>query len=232
MIDGRSVLAIIPARGGSKGVPRKNVRDVGGKPLLAWTINAANASAYIDRLILSSDDPEIIAAAKDHGCEVPFVRPASLAADDTPGTAPVLHALEAVPGYDVVVLLQATSPLRTQVDIDGCLRLFVDSGCKSCVSVTEAGENPHWMYSLARGGELRPLLEGGPAVARRQDLPKTYLLNGAVYVSDARWFATEQTFLPSGVVGYVMPAERSLDIDTELDMALASLLLESIHGKA
>ena len=121
MIEGKKVLAVIPARGGSNGVPRKNIIDVGGKPLIAWTIEEARKSKYIDRLILSSDDREIIEIAKRWGCEVPFEQPAEMARDGTPGIAPVLHAIEMLPDYDYVVLLQPTSPLRQVEDVDGCI---------------------------------------------------------------------------------------------------------------
>ena len=121
MIEGLSVLGLIPARGGSKGVPRKNIRLVAGRPLLAWTIDAARASRYLDRLVLSTDDCEIGAVAIAAGCEVPFLRPPELARDDTPGIDPVLHALGQLPPFDIVVLLQPTSPLRLASDIDGCI---------------------------------------------------------------------------------------------------------------
>lgn len=119
-------LAIIPARGGSKGVPRKNIRNLAGKPLIAWTIEEAKKSKYINRVILSSDDNEIIEIAKNYNCEVPFVRPKNIAEDNTPGIDPVLHAIKQCPGYDYVVLLQPTSPLRTVEDIDGCIRYMLN----------------------------------------------------------------------------------------------------------
>ena len=137
MIDGRSVLAIIPARGGSKGVPRKNIRPLGGKPLIAWTIEAAHRSAWIDRLILSSEDQEIIDTACAWGCDVPFVRPAELARDCTPGIDPVLHALKQLPSFDLVVLLQPTSPLRSAADIDRCIERCQRGGAPA--AVTEIG---------------------------------------------------------------------------------------------
>lgn len=142
------ILAIIPARGGSKGVPRKNIRELAGKPLIAWTIEEAKKSKYIDRLILSTEDDEIIEVAKQYGCEVPFKRPIELAQDDTPGIDPVLHAIEQCPGYDYVVLLQPTSPLRTVDDIDGCIEQLLSSdGTNFCVSVTEPEKSPYWMYT-------------------------------------------------------------------------------------
>lgn len=225
MINGKSVLAIIPARGGSKGVPRKNIREVAGKPLLVWTIAAAKNSAYIDRLILSSDDPEIIDVAKSWGCEVPFVRPAELAGDETPGIDPVLHALEKLPDYDYVVLLQPTSPLRTAEDIDACITLCEKKQAAACVSVTEPAHHPQWMYTLSDSGVLRSL--SAQRSVRRQDLPSVYALNGAVYVARVETLTQTRSFLSGEALAYVMPAMRSIDIDNELDLIVAACLLQS-----
>lgn len=218
MIAGRKILAVITARGGSKGVPRKNIRMVGGKPLIAWTIEAAKASRHLDRVVLSSEDDEIIAVARSHGCEVPFVRPVSLAQDETPGVDPVLHALDELPGYDVVVLLQPTSPLRIGEDIDGCVALFATSGADACVSVAPAEQSPYWMFRLGEGGRMLPLMPDGPDGRRRQDLPPVWVLNGAVYVADCAFLRRERGFLGGRLVGYPMPLDRSLDIDSERDL--------------
>ncbi len=225
MIVGQSVLGIIPARGGSKGVPRKNLRTVGGKPLLGWTIEAAKRSRYIDRLVVSSDDAEIRAAAKGLGCET-LERPAALARDETPGIEPVLHALSALPGFDWVVLLQPTSPLRATEDIDGTLKRCVDGAAEACVSVTEARETPYWMFRLAGEQRLERLLASAELPDRRQDAPPVYVLNGAVYVARSAWLAQSKTFLAEGTLGYPMPQERSIDIDTEQDLHLVELMLQ------
>jgi CMP-N,N'-diacetyllegionaminic acid synthase len=224
VIGGRSVLGIIPARGGSKGVPGKNIRPIAGKPLLAWTILAAQASEYIDRLVLSSEDEAIIESARAWGCEVPFVRPAELATDDAPGTAPVLHALNMLPGYDYAVLLQPTSPLRTAEDIDACVALCAGTGAPAVVSVTRSSKHPAWMYEL-EDGRLRPVLEHGPASKRRQDLREVYALNGAVYVIAVSEFLANPTILGADTRAYPMPEERSVDIDTALDFSIAEFLL-------
>lgn len=223
MIEGRTVLGIIPARGGSKGIPHKNIVDLGGRPLLAWTIEAARASRHIDRLILSSDDPAIMAVAESLGCEVPFVRPAELATDTADGLAPVFHALEALPErWDYVVLLQPTSPLRLGEDIDACLRACAPGKAPSCVSVCEAAKSPYWMFFREADGRLTPALPGTNYTARRQDLPTAYVLNGAVYAASADWFQATRGFITPETVCHVMPAERSLDIDTPLDLALCA----------
>lgn len=230
MIDGKTVLAIIPARGGSKGVPRKNIREVAGKPLIAWTIEEAKKSKYIDRLILSSDDAEIIAVAKAWGCEVPFVRPAELAQDETPGIDPVLHALDMQPGYDWVVLLQTTSPLRSVADIDGCIETCAANRAHACVTVAEAEQSPYWMYTLGSGGAMQPLIAKGKDFARRQDLPAVYALNGAVYVAQCDWLRQHKTFVSGETLGYVMPRERSLDIDTELDLQILNIRYQEVKN--
>jgi N-acylneuraminate cytidylyltransferase len=220
MIAGKTVLAIIPARGGSKGVARKNIREAAGKPLIAWTIEEARKSKYIDRLVLSSDDEEIIRVAREWGCEVPFVRPAALAQDETPGIDPVLHAMDQLPDYEIVVLLQTTSPLRNVSDIDGCIELCVNQGAKACVSVAEAEQSPYWMFTVGDAGAMQPLMQATAVYARRQDLPPAYILNGAVYVAQRDWLRQHKTFVTDETLGYVMPQNRSLDIDTELDLQI------------
>lgn len=225
MIDGKRVLAVIPARGGSKGVPRKNIRMLAGKPLIAWTIEESQKSIYIDRLILSSEDEEIIEVARTWGCEAPFVRPAELAGDETPGIEPVLHAIKNIPGYDYVVLLQPTSPLRAVVDIDGCIKACVRVGAKACVSVTEPEKSPYWMYVLDEENRMRPLIKSNALIARRQDLPSVYALNGAVYVAECRWLLESKSFLSEETVAYPMRKENSIDIDRELDLAFCDFIL-------
>lgn len=230
MINGKSVLAVITARGGSKGIPGKNIRMVAGKPLIAWTIDAAKPSRYIDRLILSTDDEKIASVAAEFGCEVPFRRPQNLAQDDTPGIEPVLHAVEMLPHYDHVILLQPTSPLRTTEDIDACLELFEKRGAKACVSVVETDKPPFWMYQLEPDNKMKPVLENGERYHRRQDAPPVYVLNGAVYVAHAQWLRESKSFLTEETLAFVMPKERSLDVDTEADLLLAEYYLEKrIH---
>lgn len=231
MIAGKTVLAVIPARGGSKGVPRKNIRDLGGKPLIAWTIEAARGSRYIDRLVLSSEDAEIIKVAREWGCDVPFVRPDELAQDDTPGIEPVMHALSCLPGYDYVVLLQPTSPLRTHKDIDSCIEACVSSAADACVSVTEPDKSPYWMYTVDTRGKMSPLIKTGESILRRQDLPKAYALNGAVYVAATAPLAGSRSFLTENTVAYTMPKLSSIDIDTEADLFIAEALLTRFHQK-
>ena len=225
MIDGKRVLGLIPARGGSKGLPRKNVLPLAGKPLLAWTIEAARAAATLDRVVISTDDDEIAHVAESFGCDVPFRRPAHLAADDTPGIAPVLHALDELDGFDLVVLLQPTSPLRTAEDINAAVRLCVSRGAPSCVSVVPVEKPPQWMYAMGEGALLHSFLAGEEGLARRQDVAPLFALNGAVYVADVENLRRTRSFVTDSTVGYVMPSERSVDIDSLLDFRWCELLL-------
>lgn len=231
MIGDRRVLGVITARGGSKGLPRKNVLPVGGKPLIAWTIAAAHGSRYLDRTVLSTDDPEISEVARAHGCEVPFVRPAELATDQAPGIAPVLHCLEQLPGYDLVALLQPTSPLRLPTDIDACLELLVARGAPAVVTVTEVEQHPYWMFRLAADHRLQPLLDLPAAVRsrRRQEQPAVYVLNGAVYVADTGWLRRNRDFQSDDTLGWPMPRSRSLDVDTAADLALVEQELGQVN---
>lgn len=228
MIAGKRVLALIPARGGSKGLPRKNVLPLGGRPLIAWSVAAARGSRYVDRVVVSSDDQEIIAAAEAAGAEIPFVRPAALATDDSSTLDVALHALDLVEGegvaMDYLVLLQPTSPLRLAADIDGCLEICLRDGAPSCVSVTRPDKSPFWMYTRDTRGRLAPLLPG-PDISQRQNLPIVLALNGAVYVAKTDALRAQRAFVTDQTLAWEMPRERSVDIDDALDLKLAALLL-------
>ncbi|MFH6597912.1 cytidylyltransferase domain-containing protein [Ectopseudomonas khazarica] len=225
MYQGKRILGLITARGGSKGIPRKNLVHVGGKPLIGWTIEAARNSELLDRIVLSTDDEEIAAVAHDFGCEVPFMRSPELAADASGSTEVVLDCLQRLPGYDYLVLLQPTSPLRVVADIDGAIRACLDGQAPACVSVCDVEESPFWMYTLEPNGSLKSILANH--YTRRQELPPVYVLNGAVYVVDTHWFATNRGFLGEGTVAYVMPRNRSLDIDTPADLQIFRQLLDA-----
>lgn len=228
MIEDKKLLAIIPARGGSKGIPKKNIKILAGKPLIAWTIEEAKKSQYIDRLILSSDDTEIIHTAKQYDCDVPYIRPSELAQDDTPGIDPVLHALNTLPEkYAYVVVLQPTSPLRTVEDIDGCIEYCINKNANACVSVSEPAKSPYWSFSISDSGTLVPLIDTGGIIPCRQDLPKVYALNGAVYVARVSWLKDNKTFITRETIGYVMNKERSFDIDDEVDFRIVEYLITS-----
>lgn len=218
MIGGRKVLALIAARGGSKGLPGKNILPVAGRPLLAWTVDAAHAARSVDRVVLSSDDEAIMAVARACGCEVPFRRPAALATDTATSIDVVIHALDTLPGYDLIVLLQPTSPLRTAADIDATCERLATIGAPACVSVCPVDQSPYWMYSLTADQGLVPIIAAPVAATRRQDLSPVYALNGAVYVANTTWLRRTRTFVTRETVAYVMPPERSIDIDTKADL--------------
>ena len=174
MYSKKSILAVIPARGGSKGIPGKNIKKVNGKPLIGWIIDAGKKASYIDRLILSSDDPQIIDTAKALDCEVPFVRPSSLAQDQSSSNDVILHALEKIPGYDYVMMMQPTSPLTSSEDIDGCIEFCVSTNSTAVVSVTNPGINP--------------IMEEKYLQMRRQDLPEAVPPNGAIFMARTDFF--------------------------------------------
>ena len=226
MYKDKKFLAIIPARGGSKGVPKKNIRDLAGKPLIAWTIAEAKKSRYLDRCIVSTEDAEIKKVAEESGGEVPFLRPQGLAQDGTASIDVVLHAIRKLPDYDFVVLLQPTSPLRTVEDIDGAIAFCFDHGAESCVSITESEHSPYWMYRLDGMQKMLPLLElSREENYQRQKLPKVYRLNGAVYVNRIGALLSGRSLLEKDTVGYIMPQERSYDIDTMLDFELVGTVV-------
>ena len=229
MFKNKKIFAIIPARGGSKGVPRKNIRPAGGKPLIAWMIEAAKKSKYIDRLILSSDDDEIISVAREYKCEVPFVRPAALAQDKSLTSDAIVHALNKISGHDYVMVLQPTSPLTEPKDIDGCIEFCINSKAKSTVSVTEPDKSPYWMFNIDEEKKLVPLLGEKYFNMRRQDLPIIYIPTGAVYIAEINWFLKKRSFYSNSTKGYIISKERSLDIDSELDFNQFEVIVRGVN---
>ena len=229
--DDGLVLAIVPARGGSKGIPRKYLQLLLGQPLIVYTLQAALDSQHITCLIVSTDDPEISRVAREYGVDVPFVRPPELALDDTPQLDVVLHALGAVERaeetrYDVVLLLQPTAPLRTTADIDGALEKLFATGADSVVSLYRVEQgHPYYMYTLD-GDRPRPLLEVPSHITRRQEFPPIYVRNGAIYAVQREVLVHHRSFYGQDMRAYVMPFERSINIDTEFDVVLAEFLLQ------
>ncbi len=231
------VLGVVTARGGSKGIPRKNIRLLCGKPLLQYTAEAALAAKSLTRVILSTEDEEIAEVGRRCGLEVPFLRPSELARDDTP-TLPVLqHAVGFLEAqgerHDAVVLLQPTNPLRRACDIDACVRLLGASGADSVVSVlpVPAEYNPHWVYFPDAHGFLR-LSTGEPApIPRRQALPLAFHREGSVYATRRAVLMEGMSLYGERVVGYEMDPEHSVNIDGPEDWARAErLLVEPAEG--
>ncbi len=218
-------LVVIPARGGSKGFPGKNLAPLVGKPLMAWTIEAAREVFEAERVWVSSDDEEIQEVACQWGATVPFRRPAELATDTATAVDVCLHALEVArqrwgrsPGS--LLLLQPTSPGRTVEDIRAALALAEERQCVAVVSVSRPGQHPMLAKTLDAEGRLVNLFPEAKNL-RRQDLPEIVMPNGAIYWIRSATLEREQTFYPDGVVAYPMPPERSVDIDTEADLVLA-----------
>jgi CMP-N-acetylneuraminic acid synthetase len=226
------VLALIPARGGSKGIPRKNIHIMAGKPLIAWTIETALACPRLDNVIVTTDDEEIAKIAKDYGAEVPFLRPAELAQDNTPDLPVYQHAVSWLAeheGYhpDIICWLRPTSPLRTVEDMENAINLLIQTKADSVRSVCVSDDHPYFIQKMD-GTRLQPLMDNidRSKYYNRQMLPTVYRFNGAV---DVTWCKTvmEKGQLYSGDLrGSIMPPERSIDIDNELDLILAETLLE------
>ena len=228
------IIAIIPARGGSKGTLRKNMKILCDKPLIAYTIEASLSSKYINRVVVSTEDGEISETAKKFGVEV-IERTAELAQDDVPSFVVYQHViryLEEVENFypSIVVALQPTSPCRIVEDIDGAIEKFLGADCDTVVGVCEVEHPPHWMYTL-EGDRMKPVIPGGEKVLRRQDAPQVYRLNGAVYVIKRDVIMKESRVLGNDTRAYVMPPERSIDIDTELDFKFAELLMKERGGQ-
>ncbi len=225
MIGDRRVLGLIPARGGSKGVPRKNLHPLAGKPLLRWTAEAALASRYIDRVILSTDDDEIAQLGSSLGVEVPFRRPASLASDAALAVDVVRHAIASLEErFDYLLYLEPTSPLRLPQDIDACLERLAARDGDFCVSVSLSPERPEWMFFLTGDGRLEPVI--GRFDARpRQDLPACYVFNGAVYAARVDAFLRDGSLTNESTLAHVMPIERGIDVNTQADFDVAEAIL-------
>jgi CMP-N,N'-diacetyllegionaminic acid synthase len=227
------ILGLIPARGGSRGVPRKNVRDLCGKPLIAYTIEAARGSTALARVVLSTDDAEIAEAGKRYGAGVPFVRTAELAKDDTPMLPVVRDAVERLEAqgdrYDAICLLQPTNPLRTPEDIDACVSTLRVSGADCVVSVlpVPSEHHPYWAYVADEQGALRLANGDSAPVPRRQALPPAFHREGSVYVVRRDVLMERNTLYGDRVVGHLMESGRSVNIDTPEDWERAEALLRA-----
>ena len=229
MLNGKRVVAVIPARGGSKSVPGKNIRSLGGKPLLAWSIQVARQVSEIDRIIVSTDDAQIASVGKAYGAEV-YSRPAYLATDVAlviDALKDLLHTLQAereTPEW--VILLEPTCPLRTADDVRDCLKLVAQGGYDSVATFKDAELNPHRAWRLVDGVPEVFIASAIPWLPRQKQ-PKAYQLNGAVYVFRANLLAEEAKSLLVGKVGAVlMPRDRSQDIDDSLDFTIVEALLK------
>jgi CMP-N-acetylneuraminic acid synthetase len=231
MIQKEKAVAIIPAREGSKGIPQKNLSTVLGVPLIAYTIKAALKAQTLDKVIVSTDDEHIRAVSQDYGAAVPFIRPHHLATDTSTTLSVLQHAITCLAEQqeylaDIVVCLQPTSPLRSAEDIDAAVKLCLDTSADSVVSLSQAKHHPYWMKKIV-DGRVYPLMdEEEQQYTRRQDLPPVYQLNGALYVTRTNVLLEENRVLGKYTAPYIMPPERSIDIDTPDDLKFAELLIK------
>jgi N-acylneuraminate cytidylyltransferase/CMP-N,N'-diacetyllegionaminic acid synthase len=231
MYKGKKILGMIPARGGSKGLKRKNVKHLLGKPLIAWTIEQALLSKYLDVVVLSTEDEEISSIARSYGADIPFMRPAELASDDTSGVDVALHALDELEkfghAYDVIVDLQPTSPLRVVDDIDNAVEmLFSKVSAGAIVSVSPAEHHPYLANTLPVDGGMRDFLRKDLRNRNRQNLPEFYRTNGAIFAAFCDYLKETGDFFGDGSYAYIMPIERSVDVDSILDFYLAESILK------
>lgn len=224
-----SALGVICARGGSVGLPGKNALDLGGRPLIAWTVRAAAGARLLCRTIVSTDCPDIAAAARDAGGDVPFLRPAHLATDMAKVTDALIHAVRSVETRPAItVLLQATSPFRTSNDIDTTIQALVDSGADSAVTFTEAAKAPSLFVTFDEKQHVTPLAPE-ELLKRRQDQHQLFFPNGLCYAVRTEYLLETGRVYGNNTVGVIIPAERALDIDTAYDMEVARGLV-SIRG--
>lgn len=226
------MLAIIPARGGSKGLPRKNIKLLNGLPLICYSIKAALASNLIDRVIVSTDDNEIASVAKNYGAEVPFMRSIELASDESMVVDTYLEAVDWVAKKNSILIksfvaLLPTAPLRTSKDIDDAVKIFKDKNANSVISVVEAPFPLHWNRRITKEGLLENYSPEFNAVKNRQAFEKTYIPNGAVYVFQTEVLRSTREYYTNKTYPYLMPIERSVDIDSLLDFEWAEFLLKT-----
>jgi len=235
MIQDKTVLCIVPARQGSKGLPGKNIKTMLGKPLIAYTLEAAQASQFIDRVVVSTDSEEIAGIARHFQADVPFLRPASLATDQCGTIAVLLHAIQWLEtqencSFDILVLLQVTSPLRTTKDIDSCITQLIKQKAHNIFSVTPSTKNPYFsMVELDDHGKVS-LVKKGDFISR-QSSPQVFDINGAVYAWWINILKEKKSLFCEKTILYPMPKEHSIDIDDETDFQIAEMLLKKIHLK-
>lgn len=234
-VNKRPVIGLIPARGGSKGVPRKNMRMVAGRPLVEFTVQAALDSRYIDYVYLSSDDDEILLCGSAMGARS-IRRPAEFASDTASADGVVIHFLEEIPGQlaaqdPYIVYMQPTSPLRTARHVDLALEQMEAQAAHTLVSVVEMAKSPFKSFSLDAEGRLQSLFDEEMSNARRQDLPKAYIPNGAIYIFRVSDFLDRAGFPSNGSVPFIMNEAVSIDIDTEEDIRYLECVLKERHGR-
>lgn len=236
MINQKKVLGLVLARAGSKGLPGKNIKIINGKPLIHWTIVSGLGSAYIDDVIVSTDSEDIVRVAVQSGAEVPFLRPTELATDTATSIDAIFHAVDwlAEHGrkYEIIVLLEPTSPLRDSRDIDTALEIMEQNQANSVVSVCRAESlHPAFMYLVNSSGVLHPYTNQQPNGIRRQDIEPVYFLDGTVYCSCIEVLRSKNGFYHEGTYAYIVPKWKSLEIDDEDDFVMVEALMKCRNRK-
>jgi len=226
MLKGKTFLAIIPARGGSKRLPRKNILNLGGKPLIGWSIEAALGSRYIDKIVVTSDDDNILKIAEQYHVKI-IKRPPKLASDTALTYDVVKHTIETIQKkYDYIVLLQPTSPLRNNLHIDDAIESLFNKNADAIVSVTETDHSPLWSNILPENGSMENFLRRDILQKRSQELEKYYRINGAIYIVDTNILLKDKTIFPQkNIYAYIMDRFTSIDIDEKIDFEIASFLV-------
>jgi CMP-N,N'-diacetyllegionaminic acid synthase len=225
MTNKKTFLAVIPARGGSKRLPRKNILELAGKPLIAWSIEAAKKSKYINEVLVTSDDKEILEISRHYGANV-IIRPAELSSDTATSFDAIKHAIENSDNYDYIILLQPTSPLRTAQHIDDAILLLSQKTADAIISVGDVGHSPLWMNLLPEGDSMENFINKVNSTKRSQDLDAYYQLNGAIYICCVDKLLDQKTFfIKENIFAYKMDQKSSVDIDEELDFKWAGFLL-------
>ena len=228
MYKNKTFLAIIPARGGSKRLPRKNILDLNGRPLIAWSIEAGLNSKYIDKVVVTSDDDEILTISKKYGA-VTINRPDELASDTATTFGAIKHTVDNCEKYDYIVLLQPTSPLRNEKHLDEAVELLESKKSNAVVSVCEMEHSPLWSNTLDESLSMAGFLKDEALNKRSQDLEKYYRLNGAIYICKTEKLLEEKSFfLKENIFSYVMDRKSSVDIDEEIDFKIAEVILNKL----
>jgi len=237
LYKGKTILGLIPARGGSKGLPRKNIKPLLGKPLIAWTIEQALASKYIDKIVVSTEDEEIAEVSKKYGAEIPFMRPKELATDNSLTTDVILYTLDwfqkKKEKYDYIVLLESTSPLRETNDIDECIKLLINNkSAKSIVSVSKLeSAHPEFNVIIDEKSSFIKKIDGSTdfRVLKRQDLSNVYFFDGTIYISEVKAFFKKQTFYHNRTLAYIVPRWKSIEVDEIFDLISVEAIIKNIE---
>ena len=225
------ILALIPARGGSKELPNKNILDLAGKPMISWTIEAALESKIFDEVVVSTDDQKIKRVAQESGAAVPFLRPTSISSDHSHRNEVVKHALENLSSFDVIFLLQPTSPLRDATDIIRAWHFYLETSAQSCVSVKIADPSPSWIFSINEQEEIQPLF-GNWEFKPRQLEKKFFSLNGAIYITSKDHFNSSNAsdpFLIPETKFFIMDESKSIDVDSISDFKICEFMLKKLN---